>query len=157
MTVKRLEIFVIVSIIAIIGIIYAFTQKPVLAPVANQQRQSQVADDSDTSANATSVNTNLNLNTQTAPAEVPTTTVTYQGVDGKNALELLQASHQVDVKHYSFGDLVTGIDGITPDSSHFWAMYVNGQFSQVGASAYQTKSTDSVKWEVDAVSPDSTK
>lgn len=63
----------------------------------------------------------------------------------------LKANHQVDATHYSFGDLVTGIDGLKPDSKHFWALYVNGQFSQVGASAYVTKSTDQIKWEVDAV------
>jgi hypothetical protein len=135
MTAKRLEIFVIVVIIAGIGIIYAFTQKPVLAPTVDT---------------ATSVMPTPNA----APppvADTPTTTFEYQGVNGKNALELLKASHQVQAKHYSFGDLVTGIDGITPDASHFWAMYVNGQFAQVGASSLITKNSDTIKWEIDAV------
>ena len=126
MTARRLEIFVIVVIIATAGIIYAFTQKPVLAP-------------------STEVSQNQNLQ------QVPTNTVEYKGVDGKNAFELLKASHAVDAKHYSFGDLVTGIDGVTPDASHFWAMYVNGEFSQVGASQYITKSSDTIKWQIDTV------
>ncbi len=122
-TFKKLEIFVIVVIIAVIGIIYAFRQKP--------------APSSDTSA-ATS------LMSQTGAIE-------YSGQDGKNALELLQAGHQVDAKHYSFGDMVTAIDGLAADANHFWAMYVNGEFSQVGASSYMTKSSDVIKWQLDEV------
>jgi hypothetical protein len=127
MTARRLEIFIIVSIIAGVGIIYAFTQKPVLAPTT----------------------TNQSVNTSPTPA-VPSA-IEYNGVDGKNALELLKASHNVEVNHYSFGDLVTGIDGVMPDANHFWAMYVNGEFSQVGASQYITKSPDTIKWQIDPV------
>lgn len=88
-----------------------------------------------------------------APAAVvaPVTQVTYQGVDGKNALQILEESHKVDTKLYGTDPYVTGIDGNTPDSSHFWSFYVNGQMAQVGASQYQTKSTDTVMWKVDAI------
>ena len=141
---KKLEIFVIVVIIALIGIIYAFTRQPVLAP-SNSISQNQNTPNSSLSLNPTSGE--VPIPTQ----QVPTTTITYQGQDGQNALDLLKAGHQVEAKHYSFGDLVTGIDGIAPDTTHFWAMYVNGNFSQVGASAYVTKSTDIIKWQIDAV------
>lgn len=122
MKAKRLEIFIIVAIIAVIGIIYAFT-RPVSAPTKDDAAKQQV----------------------------PTSTVVYQGQDGKNALDLLKASHRVDVKHYSFGDMVTGIDGLTPDSSHFWAFYVNDKLSDIGASAYVTKSSDTLKWQMDEI------
>lgn len=79
------------------------------------------------------------------------TQVTYQGIDGQNALQILEASHKVDVKHYSFGDMVTGIDGTTPDSAHTWSFYVNGKLSDVGAGDYVTKSSDSLKWQLDAI------
>ena len=125
---RKLEIFVIVVIIALIGIVYAFTQKP-----------------------TTTTTVATNDQNQQAAQQVPTQVVTYPGEAGKNALELLKAHHQVEAKHYDFGDLVTGIDGISPDPTHFWAMYVNDQFSQVGASAYVTKPTDTVKWQIDAV------
>ena len=81
-----------------------------------------------------------------------TSEITYQGVDGKNALELLQASHQVDVTTSGQGDFVNSIDGVTPDSNHFWSFYVNGTMSSVGASSYQTKSTDILTWKLDAIS-----
>lgn len=144
-TAKKLEIFVITVIIAGIGIIYAFKQNPRPVRVAQHDSTEQVAPMGQTSVRPDSTD---QVNQQ-MPA--PSAVFEYKGVDGKNALELLKASHTVDAKHYSFGDLVTSIDGITPDSSHFWAMYVNDQFSQVGASSYTTKSTDTIKWEVDAV------
>ena len=131
MNFKKIEIFVIVAIIAVIGIIFAF-RKPAIAPTSQTTSQTQ-------------------NQTPTPTQQVPTSVIEYSGVDGKNALELLKVSHQVEAKHYDFGDLVTGIDGISPDASHFWALYVNGQLSQVGASAYVTKNTDQIRWQIDAV------
>lgn len=130
---RRLEIFVIVVIIAFIGIVYAFKQHTVLAPTINAP-VSQTDDQS------------------TPQQQVPTTVITYQGQTGQTALAILQAGHRVDVKHYSFGDMVTGIDGITPDVQHFWSFYVNGTMSQVGASSYVTKSSDQIKWQIDTIS-----
>ena len=148
-TARKLEIFVIVSIIALIGIIYAFTKQPVSAPITENQPVNQ-----NTAVNPnTSINPEVNPSpTPTRSQEVPTTTIVYPGQDGKTALELLKANHRVDTKHYSYGDMVTGIDGITPDSSHFWAFYINDQISQVGASSYVTKSSDTIKWQIDEIS-----
>ena len=148
MTARKIEIFVIVVIIALVGIIYAFQQTPVLAPTNDTVTTDQ--------NNQTTPSTNTSVKPGTDPApppaqQVPTTTITYQGQDGKNALELLKANHQVEAKHYSFGDLVTGIDGVTPDSKHFWALYINDKFSQVGASSYITKSSDTIKWQMDSI------
>src|SRR3989344_4440077 len=124
---KKLEIFVIVAVIALIGIVYAFTRKPVLAPT-------------------NTVSQNQNLDSQ---QQVPNTVITYIGVDGKNALELLKANHRVEAKEYSFGSFVTSIDGTAPDSSHFWALYINNELSQVAADTLMTKSTDTIKWQID--------
>src|SRR5262245_55183622 len=117
---KKAEIFIIIVVIALIGVVYALTRKPVLAPTISQ---TQNQDDP--------YATNLNL-------------IEYKGQDRKNALDLLKASHMVEAKHYSFGDMVIGIDGVSPDANHFWAMYINGEFSQVGASQYMTKNSDSI-------------
>ena len=122
---RKVEIFLIVAIIALIGIVYAFKQKPAFAPTNNSR--------SDYLQNA----------------QQPI--IEYNGQEGKNALELLKVSNTIEVKHYDFGDMVTGINGYSPDSKHFWAMYVNGQFSQLGASAYITKSSDTIRWEIDTV------
>jgi len=76
--------------------------------------------------------------------------ISYQGQEGKTAMELLKASHQVEATPFDFGDMVTSIDGVKPDSSQFWAFYVNGQASMVGADAYQTKNGDQITWKLDA-------
>lgn len=76
--------------------------------------------------------------------------ISYVGVEGKNALDLLKAGHQVEVKHYDFGDQVIAIDGVAPDNTHFWAFYVNDKLSDVGAGAYQTKNGDQIAWKLDA-------
>ena len=134
---KKIEMFVVVVIIAGIGIVYAFKQKPATTPPVAQNKLS--------ANSAGSPKNDLNQ-------QAPETTIIYSGQDGRNALDLLKVNHQVESKHYDFGDLVVSIDGIIPDTAHFWAMYVNGEMSQVGASAYVTKSSDSIKWQIDAIS-----
>ena len=127
---KKLEIFVIVTIIALIGIIYALTRQPVTAPTVerNQNQEGQ--------------------NVQ----QVPTTSIQYPGVEGKTALELLKASHSVETKEFAgVGEYVVSIDGLAPDAKHFWAFYVNGQQAQLGAGAYATKSSEVIEWKLEEI------
>lgn len=78
--------------------------------------------------------------------------ISYQGDDGRTALDILKASYNVETKTYDgIGEMVTGINGVTPDSKHFWAFYVNGEQAQVGAGQYVTKSGDKVSWKLDAI------
>ena len=125
MRARRLEIFIIIAAIATVGLVYAFTKQPVQAPTNEAVEQTQ---------------------------RVPVTTISYQGVEGKTALELLKVFHQVEVKSYSFGDMVIGIDGNTPDPNKaFWAFYLNGSQAQVGAGAYVTKSSDQIEWRLEEI------
>lgn len=78
-------------------------------------------------------------------------TITYQGVEGKNALELLKDNHQVTADSYDFGEFVTGIDGQLADETTFWAFYINGEQAQVGAEDYQTKSEDTIEWKLETI------
>ncbi|HEX5797674.1 MAG TPA: DUF4430 domain-containing protein [Candidatus Saccharimonadales bacterium] len=84
---------------------------------------------------------------QAAPKEV-----SYEGVDGKNALELLKQKYKVETENYEgLGELVTSIEGVKPDKKHFWAFYVNGKQSQVGASTYKTKDNDKITWKLEEI------
>ena len=83
------------------------------------------------------------------PSTTVGTTVTYQGVDGRTAMALLKANHQVQTKHYDFGDLVTVIDGQAADSTKYWILYVDGKPSEVGADALQTKTGQSIEWKLE--------
>lgn len=67
----------------------------------------------------------------------------------ESALQIMQtaesehSSFSFKVKEYSFGDLVTTIDGDTPDpSSAYWEFLVNGKEAQVGVSSYIVKKND---------------
>lgn len=98
------------------------------------------------------INTTANVNQQNANTTVNANSnaglsFSYQGQDGKNALELLQTVGPVDVSDAGF---VNAINGIKPGDRQFWAFYVNGQQAQVGAKEYQTKSTDTIEWKLEA-------
>ena len=117
-----------VAVAAVAGIVFGITQanesKPAPAPAPQQQ--------------------------QSPPAQ--TDTVEYKGSEGKNALELLKQYHKVETKSYEgLGELVTSIDGVAAASNQFWAFYVNGQQSQVGASAYITKDADTIVWKLEEI------
>lgn len=67
--------------------------------------------------------------------------------------DLLTVTHKVDFKNYgSLGDFVTGIDGKTADSKHFWEFFINGKSSNVGASSYVLKNGDNIEWKLSAIS-----
>ena len=80
----------------------------------------------------------------------PYATVSYDGVDGQNALTLLKKSHQVETKTYDFGELVEVIDGQKSDATRYWILYVDGAMSQVGADALQTKQGQKLEWRLEA-------
>ena len=81
-------------------------------------------------------------------AQSQTTEISYKGQSGKNALVLLEQHAQVQTKHYSFGDLVTSINGAAGNGPKYWTFYINGKEAQVGAGAYVTKSTDMLDWKL---------
>ncbi len=77
----------------------------------------------------------------------------YDIISGQTALDLLKIKHKVVAKTYSgIGEFVESIDGMKPDSQHFWAFYVNGKSSNVGASSYVLKSGDKIEWKLEAIS-----
>lgn len=79
-------------------------------------------------------------------------TISYLGFEGKTALALLKLVGHVETKNFGeLGDMVTAIDGIAADEKHFWALYVNGDQSQVGASQYVTKTGDKIEWKYEII------
>lgn len=72
--------------------------------------------------------------------------ISYPGQEGKNALELLESTHRVDVSAQGF---VNAIDGVNPGDHEFWAFYVNGKQAEVGAKEYQTKNGETIEWKLE--------
>jgi len=72
---------------------------------------------------------------------------------GENAVDLLKADHQIDTKLYNgIGEMVLSIDGIKPDSKHYWEFFVNGKSSNVGPSSYVLKNGDKIEWKLSLIS-----
>lgn len=76
------------------------------------------------------------------------TYVSYKGVDGQDALTLLKNHETVQTKHYSFGDLVTSINGTSGTGPKYWSFYVNGKLAAVGAGTYVTHKGDTIEWKL---------
>jgi|ERR1051326_2763091 hypothetical protein len=72
--------------------------------------------------------------------------------DGQTAEDLLKATHKVEVKAYSFGDMITSIDDNKADTQHFWEFFVNGKSSNVGAGSYKPKDGDKIEWKLTKIS-----
>lgn len=122
---RKIGFFIILAVILVFAVLFGLSDKKAVAPTNQPAEQTQ----------------------ETAPASIR-----YQGVDGKTALELLKASHNVETKQFSFGEMVTGIDGVSPDPNKaFWSFYVNGKMSDVGASTYVTKSSDVIEWKLEEI------
>lgn len=73
-------------------------------------------------------------------------TVAYDGQDGKTALDLLKASHDIKTEDSSMGVFVTSIDSSANTDDTFWMFFVNNELASVGADKYQTKSSDKIEW-----------
>lgn len=77
-------------------------------------------------------------------------TVSYEGQTGKTALEILQTLAEVKTEASSFGDFVSGINGVDADSSkEYWSFYVNGAYASEGAGTYQTKDGEKIEWRLE--------
>ena len=83
-------------------------------------------------------------------AQSVATSFTYAGKDGKTALALLKEKYpKTSTKTAEgLGEYVTGINCRDAGAKEYWEFFVNGTSSDVGASAYTTKSTDTLEWKL---------
>ena len=70
---------------------------------------------------------------------------------GKNALDLTKKLAVVVTNGEGVNAYVTTINGKEAKSANkeFWAFYVNGKQSMVGAGSYQLKSGDKIEWKIE--------
>ncbi|MDB5179133.1 MAG: hypothetical protein JWN01_1076 [Patescibacteria group bacterium] len=79
-------------------------------------------------------------------------TVSYAGVAGKTALELLKTKDPAVVaKGEGANAFVTTINGYKADDAkkEYWSLYVNGKVSEVGAGSYVSKAGDQIEWKIE--------
>lgn len=87
----------------------------------------------------------------TAPSAPSSDSISYAGVEGRTALELLQENAEVEVSGSGENAFVTAIDGRVADSEQrkYWSFWVNGEMAQVGAGSYVTKDGDMIEWRIE--------
>ncbi|MFA5763504.1 MAG: DUF4430 domain-containing protein [archaeon] len=59
-------------------------------------------------------------------------------VTGTNAFDAVKTmlDNNLEYQEYDFGVFITSILGATPDSTHFWSLYINGENASNGISSY---------------------
>lgn len=82
------------------------------------------------------------------PAERATEFISYQGEDGKTALELLKSQAEVQTKSTAYGEMVTAVNGSDGGGSKYWLFYVDGQEAPEGAATYVTKTGQTIEWKL---------
>lgn len=73
-------------------------------------------------------------------------TISYDGQDGKTALELLKETRQVETQDSTFGTFISSIDGIQNQENKYWMFYVNDNLAPEGADTYKTKNGEKIEW-----------
>lgn len=83
-----------------------------------------------------------------AVQEVGPSQLSYEGENGKTALQLLEEQETV-VKDDS--GMVVSINNRKADEKRreYWAFYINGKKAEVGAGEYQTQDSDTILWKID--------
>ncbi len=85
---------------------------------------------------------------QAAPRRAERLLITYEGKDGKTALELLKARARVRTVTTQLGELVEEINGVSNGGGYYLIFYVNGVMAKVGAGSYVTKKGDRIEWKL---------
>ncbi len=69
---------------------------------------------------------------------------------GTTALQLLQNTETVEMKGEGENAFVTEIDGVVAQDTkkQYWAFYINGKPSEVGAGSYILKEGDEIEWKL---------
>lgn len=79
----------------------------------------------------------------------PVATESAKAKQDENALSVLTRTHNVQTKHFSFGDVAESIDGNRGGTDgRYWIFYVNGKMSEIGAGEYKVKNGDVVIWKL---------
>lgn len=75
---------------------------------------------------------------------------TYKGENGKSASEILTVKERAWLEYGNLGKLMAiNLRKADPKKREYWAFYLNGKLSQVGASDYITKDTDVIEWKIE--------
>lgn len=93
-----------------------------------------------------------------APTPIGRMIISYDGVDGQSALDLLKSSHDVLTQSSSYGEYVDAIDGIAGGTEgRYWILYVDSSMATIGADKLMTKSNQKIEWKFETQEENGTK
>ncbi len=72
--------------------------------------------------------------------------IVLTGAESKTVLDVLQDSHQVELKTSAMGTFVVAIDSFRNGGQTFWLYSVNGAMGQVACDRFLTRPGDTVRW-----------
>jgi hypothetical protein len=76
--------------------------------------------------------------------------VSYEGVTGMTALEILKNLTNVTTEDSSFGEFVTSINGLEAiNNKEYWSFFVNGEYANEGAGTYKTTDGENLEWRLE--------
>ena len=68
---------------------------------------------------------------------------------GKTALEAMEDLVPVEYTTSEYGAFVTGINGVSTGSDHYWALYVDGEYASQGIGSYVLEESMLVEWKLE--------
>lgn len=75
----------------------------------------------------------------------------YAESDDQNAFDLLAKHTDVEYDESSLGKFITKINDLEDDDKHYWAFYVNGEYSQTGIDSTILKKGDKVEFKYEEI------
>jgi hypothetical protein len=149
---KKIETITIIVVILILGAAYGVLKSNVQAPATLDRDQAQDSSSNSDMLIQVPVGSSDSGDAQNAQQVPASGQVKYTGQDGRTAMDLLKENYNVETGSFGeLGEFVKSIDGVEPDSTHFWAFYVNGQIAQVGADTFVTSSVDEIEWKLERI------
>ena len=76
--------------------------------------------------------------------------ITIEAESGSNAFELMKENMRVEYDSYDFGVMVNEIEGIKPEGTDYWALYVNREYAEKGISDYVLNENIILEWKIEA-------
>ena len=77
------------------------------------------------------------------------TVVTYQGVEGQDAISLLKAGAEVVTEDSTLGEYVVAINGVSQTDTEYWLFYVDGQAVPERAADYVSRGGETIEWRLE--------
>jgi LPXTG-motif cell wall-anchored protein len=94
------------------------------------------------------------IGTDPANPIFPESTVQYgENETASEALVQLLGADKVGFTSSSWGDMITTIDDLSADKTHFWAFYINGVAAKEGAGTYKVQDGDKLSFKYESFEP----